>query len=215
MDKKVVIFDFDGTFYTGPQAFSKIEEYTNKNRRKLLASLTKKQYDLVASENPEWNNVWLGSEVVDFVYFLKQKYPQFNITIKDFWNWQNSKPDPIVIDKNQVVDTNFLQDICKKFPTYIVSNSSPTHILFYMKKLNIDPKWFVKIVSNHFIAKDRTKKHYYQDILEKENCLPQNCFVFGDSIKNDLEPAQILGINTYFIDNANDLPSIVNKALNI
>ena len=213
MKKKVIIFDFDGTFYSGGKAFSKLEEFINENKRDFMPRLTDAQYNKISKENPEWKTVYNGSEIVDLMYDLKEKYPQFNITVKDFWNWQNSKPDPIVIDKNLVVDTNYLEKICKQYPTYVVSNSSPTHILFYMKKLNINPKWFVKIVSNHFIAKDRTKKHYYQDILEKENCLPQNCFVFGDSIKNDLEPAEKLGIKTIYVDDARDIPKVVDEAL--
>ena len=212
-NKQVLIFDFDGTFYSGDKAFSKIENYVNKNKRKFLPNLTNEQYKKIVKENPAWKDIYVGADIVDFIYMLKKKYPEYKISIKDFWNWQESKPDPLVIDKNQIVDVNFLKNICEKYPTYVVSNSSPNHITFYMKKFKINPSWFKEIISNHFIAKDRTKKHYYEKILLKENCLPQNCFVFGDSMQNDLVPAQKLNINTYLINNANDIPSIILNAL--
>lgn len=212
--KKVLIFDFDGTFYSGEKAFSKLHSYVNKHKRDILPRLTDSQYKQVLKENPIWKEVFVGSDIVDFIYFIKKKYPSFDISIKDFWNWQNSKPDPIVIDKNYVVDTKFLKELCEKYPVYVVSNSSPVHVYYYMKKLKINPDWFVEIISNHFIAKDKTKKHYYQAILEKENCLPQNASVFGDSIKSDLNPAEALNIKTYHVTNACDIPYFVNKALN-
>lgn len=213
-NKKVLIFDFDGTFYTGDQAFSKIENYVNKNKRKFLPNLTNEQYKKIVKENPTWKDVYVGADVVNFIYMLKKKYTEYKISVKDFWNWQESKPDPLVIDKNQVVDVNFLKNICQQYPTYVVSNSSPNHVTFYMKKLKINPNWFKAIISNHFIAKDRTKQHYYEKILQQENCLPQNCFVFGDSMQNDLIPAQKLNINTYLITDANDIPNTVLNALN-
>ena len=106
-----------------------------------------------------------------------------------------------------------MEEICKEYKTYVVSNSSPTHLKYYMDKLNINPKWFVDIISNNFTESDRTKKHYYKDILDSEKCDPQNAYVFGDSEKSDLLPARELGINTYLITDARKLEDIVNKAI--
>ena len=58
-----------------------------------------------------------------------------------------------------------------------------------------------------------TKKLYYQKILKKENIQPKNAYVFGDSCENDLQPAEKLGMNTYLVKNATDIPSIVKNAL--
>ena len=213
-DNKVVIFDFDGTFYSGEQAFSKLESFINKNRRKFMPRLTDYQYAKISKENPEWKKVYNGSEIVDLMYDLKEKYPQFDISVKDFWNWQNSTPDPLVIDKKLLVDNDYLKDICKKYPVYIVSNSSPTHICYYMEMFGIDKNWFKEIISNRFTAKDRTKEHYYKRILEKENCKPENTIVLGDSDKNDLEPARKLNINTCLILDATTIPEKLNPFLN-
>ena len=212
-DKKVLIFDFDGTFYSGEKVFDKLPEYMINHRRDMLASITDEQYETIEKENPTWQDACHGSDIVNHIYMFKQKYPEFNITINDYIIWENLRPDPIDIDENEVVNPKFLEKICKEYKTYVVSNSSPTHLHFYMKKLGINPKWFEEIISNNFIEEDRTKKHYYQDILNMENCLPKNTYVFGDSEKSDLLPARELGINTHLITDARKLEDVVNKAI--
>ena len=211
INKKVFVFDFDGTFYSGEQAFSKVAAYVNKHKREFLPNVSDSEYNKIVKDHPTWKTVVDGAPLVDMIYLFKKEYPHLNISVQDFWKWQQSKPDPIVIDPNQVVNPEFIKQLCEKYPVYIVSNSSPNHINFYMNKLNINPKWFKKIISNKFTAKDRTKKHYYKHILDIENCLPCNAFVFGDSIKNDLEPAISLGINNYHVTDANQIPFLVNK----
>lgn len=211
--KKVFIFDFDGTLYSGDEAFAKIPNFIKRNKRKFFPNLTDYQYRKIAKENPEWKDVWVGCDIVNFIYKVKEKYPQYNISVKDFWSWQNTTPDPIIIDENEVVEATFLRDLCKQYPVYVVSNSSPLHIKFYMDKIGIRYSWFKKVISNHFISTDKTKGHYYQDILEEENCLPSQVYVFGDSIKNDLNPAKKMGMNTKHINSAVDIPKLVSKVL--
>ena len=66
-----------------------------------------------------------------------------------------------------------------------------------MEKLNVKSEWFKDIYSNHFEEYDRTKKHYYQKIMEIENCLPENTYIYGDSENSDLKPARELGANLF------------------
>lgn len=211
---KVFIFDFDGTFYSGDEMFSKLPTYIARHRRDFLPNLSDEEYKQVVKENPDWKKVINGCDIVDMMYDFKKKYPEFEISVKDFWDWQNEKPDPIVIDKTKVVDADFIEQICEDYPVYVVSNSSPTHIKFYMKKLDIEPEWFDDIVSNRFTQKDRTKKHYYERILEKENVEPHNVYVFGDSVKSDLVPAKELGMNVHHVKNAASIKRMVKRVLN-
>lgn len=215
MDKKIIIFDFDGTLYSGDDVFSKIPAYISRHRRAFLPRVSNEDYAKIVKENPSWKKAYVGSEIVEHIYLFKKKYPELDISIKDFWNSQNEKPDPIVINENEIVDASFIENLCQHFSVYVVSNSSPVHIEFYMEKFGINPKWFKDVISNRFTAKDQTKMHYYQKILEKENCEPENAFVFGDSVKSDLKPAKLLGMNTCHITNSNDIPMLVKNALNI
>lgn len=86
MKKKVIIFDFDGTFYSCKQAFLKLEDFIKENRRKFMPRLREEEYKKIANENPEWEKEYNGSKIVDLMYALKEKYPQFDISVKDFWN---------------------------------------------------------------------------------------------------------------------------------
>lgn len=212
-DKKVVILDFDGTLYSSPRVFDKVEGFVKRHRREFLPRLDDSAYARVVKENPLWNKLVDATEIVEYIYILKKKYPEYQLAVKDFYDWQNAHPDPLVLDGITTTSPEFLKMLCEKYPTYIVSNSPTNHIVFYMTKFKIEPDWFKKIVSNHFVANDRSKKHYYRAILEKENCPPQNAYVFGDSVKNDLEPAKALGMNVCHVVEANKLEDVINKML--
>lgn len=212
--KKVIIFDFDGTIYSGIHKFDNVPDKVAMYRRTFLPSFTDEEYERICLEFPNWEKVSSGKDVVDIIYDIKDRYPNHDISPIHFWNWQNESRYDIIIDWNEVVDMNYLEDICTRYTTYVVSNSSPNHLLHYMNVLGINPNWFKGIVSNRFEEYDRTKEHYYRDILDAEHIEASDCYVLGDSVVSDLEPAERLGINTIFISNANDIPSNLDKVLN-
>ena len=210
--KKVLIFDFDGVFYSGEHKFDNIAGQMQNSKRDFLPRLSDEEYAKVCLQFPNWERVTVGAEIIDTIYEIKNA--GFNVSADDFWWWQQNNRDLLVIDFSQVVDASYMKSLCKKYPVYVVSNSSYSHLDYYMKVLNIKPKWFKKIYSNKFEQFDRTKKHYYQKILQSENCLPQNAFVFGDSERSDLVPARQLEINAFLIENSNDIPTVVETAIN-
>lgn len=212
--KNVLIFDFDGVFYSGEHKFDNVATHVNKNRRKFLPNVSDEKYQEICRVFPEWEKTVSGAEITDCIYKIKAHYPQLNISTKAFWDWQQEDIYPIIIDFGQVVNSKHMEQLCKEYPVYVVSNSSPSHIEFYMNKLDINPNWFKQIFSNHFEEFDRSKKHYYQQILDIEKCPPQNAYVYGDSIKSDLDPAKILGINAFHITNSNDIIKVVDSSLN-
>lgn len=211
--KKVIIYDFDGTFYSGKHKFDLVEGKVSKNRRKFLPDFTDEEYEKLVEDNPIWLEKSTGADVVDLIYMFKEKYPKHKISALDFWNWQQEERDMIIIDKRQVVDVDFIENICKKYPVYIVSNSSPNHLSYYIKELGLNEDWFKEVISNRFEEFDRTKKHYYYDIMKKENVEPENVFVIGDSRKNDLEPAILLNMKTAYLNDARTIPYVTNKLI--
>ena len=144
---------------------------------------------------------------------FKNKYG-LNVSVKDFCEWQNEDLYDIIIDFDEIVDVDFIEKLCKKYPVYVVSNASYNHLDFYMEKLGIDKRWFKKVYSNEFIEEDPTKEHYYEEILNIEKCKSHNVYVFGDSVNADLAPALHLGINAFYVDNAKNICSLVSKILN-
>jgi HAD superfamily hydrolase (TIGR01662 family) len=53
--------------------------------------------------------------------------------------------------------------------------------------------------NSHFC---KPNPRYYQEILDKMDCSPQEALMIGDDIENDIEPALQVGLHTYWITNA-------------
>jgi FMN phosphatase YigB (HAD superfamily) len=212
--RKIFIFDFDGTFYSGEHKFDMVKQNIDDNRRKFLSSLSDEQYKIICQENPRWINAVTGNDIVRCLRKLIKKYPNFDINTTDFYNWQNDFIYDIVLDYNQVVDATYLEKLCSEYSVYVVSNSSLKHIYHYMEKINVNVKWFKKVIGNEFKKEDPTKEHYYREIIEQEEAKPHNVYVFGDSVESDLTPAIHLGLNAFYVDNASNITKLVSKVIN-
>lgn len=212
--RKIFIFDFDGTFYSGEHKFDKVEQNIKDNKRTFLANLTDEQYDIICKENPKWTNAVTGNDIIRCIEKLTKKYKDYNINIVNFRSWQNDFVYDIVLDYNQIVDSNFMNELCKNYSVYVVSNSSLKHIYYYMEKLNINISSFKKVIGNEFKKEDLTKQHYYSEITKKENIKSHNVYVFGDSVESDLKPALKLGMNAFYVDNAKNIKKIVTNVIN-
>ena len=62
--RKIFIFDFDGTFYSGEHKFDMVKQNIDDNRRKFLSSLSDEQYKIICQENPRWINAVTGTDIV-------------------------------------------------------------------------------------------------------------------------------------------------------
>ena len=106
--KKVFIFDFDGTFYSGEHKFDKVNVVIEKNRRKFLKNISDECYEKICLENPRWLKTATGNDIIRLIYKFKKKYPQWDINVNEFCEWQNTMPYEIIIDYNQIVNVNFI-----------------------------------------------------------------------------------------------------------
>ena len=202
---RVIIFDFDGTFYSGKHIFDNIEPKVNKNRRKFLPRLTDDEYAFVTKNYPEWEDCIAGRDIVDCIYKIKDENHKLDISTKDFWKWQQDNDYQIIFDDNEIVEEEFIKTVCKKYHSYIVSNSSPSHLQRYMNRIGVEEEWFKEVISNHFEEYDKTKKHYYKDIMKNEGVKAEEVLVVGDSEIADLQPAKLLNMNVLFISSAKEL----------
>ena len=94
-----------------------------------------------------------------------------------------------------------------------MSNSSPTHVEYYMKKIGVKKRWFKDVISNEFDPFDTTKKHYYIEIMNNEKVEPNDVVVLGDDKLSDLRPAEQLGMHTIYSNNAKTLLTKLDKFL--
>lgn len=212
-ERKIFILDFDGTFYSGENVFSLVNEHVDKHRRKFFPCLTDGEYERVINENPDFKGVYNGLDIANYLFELKNKYKDLKILPKHFYDWQNSYPDPIVLDGADIIDFRLIEELCNTYAVYVVSNSSLNHLKLYMKQMNINAKWFKKLIGNKFTLKDRTKKHYYKWILDNEKCKPSEVYVVGDSERSDLAPARELGMNCYYVPAASQAEEVLKKLI--
>ena len=212
--KKVFIFDFDGTFYSGEHKFDHVKNDIENNRRKFLGNLNDEEYYKICEENPKWEKCITGNDIVRNLLKLMKLYPDKNISIDEFYNWQNDFIYDIVLDYNQVINKKFIKDLASKYPVYVVSNSSLKHIYYYMDQIDVDPTWFKKVIGNEFKPEDPSKEHYYKDILEENSDVPNHDFyVFGDSVDSDLAPAIHLGMNAFYVSNSSNIAKVVETVI--
>jgi len=214
MNKPIIIFDFDSTFYSGKHVFCYVEDYVKRNRRKFLPNITDFEYENICKNDTYWLEQISGKDIVNAIYKLKDKYTNYKIDTTAFWQCQQDEIYNINLDGAQKVDAKFIEKICSEYRCYILSNSSPNHLTYYMKKLDVNPNWFIEVLSNHFIEIDPTKQHYYAEIAKAENIDPSKMLVFGDSDISDLLPARNIGAKTFLVKNAEDINGIVLNALN-
>ncbi len=211
--KKIIILGFDKVFYTGQDVFKNVPDYINRNRRNFLPNVSDDIYKKICAENPEFVSASTRQEIAKSILDLKAKYPYLTIKVSDFLNVQQNEIYDIYLKNAKIVDANRLKNICSNYHTYIVTNSSLNHINHYLEKLNVKPEWFSGIICNHYESYDQTKKHYYQDIMNKENAKPYETIVFGDDEIADLIPARKLGIKAVLSGEADNLHNLIIEQL--
>ena len=140
-------------------------------------------------------------------------YPKLKVDVNDFYNWQDTTRYDVIIDPKELVDLARLESLCQEKPVYVVSNSAPTHVEFYMKKIGVKKNWFRDVISNEFDPFDTTKKHYYIEIMNREKVEPEDVVVLGDDKLSDLRPAEQLGMHTIYSDDAKTLLKKLDKFL--
>ena len=213
MEKNIIIiYDFDGTFYSGEKVFNNVKGKVEANRRSFLPNVSDSDYEIICKENPLWLEKSTGADIVDLLYSFNEKYPHLDISVDAFNEWQENSDYEIVLTGAHLVSARFIEWICSLYPVYIVSNSANSHLSRYLKTLGMDKDWFRGVISNKFIKEDKTKKHIYKDIMEKENVAACDVYVFGDSERSDLAPAKALNMNTFLVKDAYDLEEITISA---
>lgn len=209
----IIIFDFDKTFYSGEKVFENIRSWVEEHRRELFSNLTDSQYLRILNENPNFANATIGSEIVAGISLLRKKYPQLDIDTKDYWNCQQKYIYDINLTNAEIVDVEFINALTKLINCYIVSNSSPNHLNYYLGKIGLNSQDFKQVISNRFELWDLTKQHYYEDIAKQENAKTSEIYVFGDTYQDDLVPAEKIGANTCLITRSSLLKDNVIKCI--
>ena len=121
---------------------------------------------------------------------------------------KNTKKVLILDYDGTLYNGSIWQDWGKYAKLYLVSNCPVSYIESNSKRHGFDISIFDGIYSNQFNAEDVTKFDVYKTIQEKENAMPENVFVVGDSVEKDMKPAKRLGFNTLLVKELKDLDNV-------
>ena len=62
--KRVFIFDFDGTFYSGEHKFDNVASKVNLNKRKFLPNVSDEEYENICLKYSKWVSAFTGNDIV-------------------------------------------------------------------------------------------------------------------------------------------------------
>ena len=195
--KKIIIFDYDGTLYNGSVLTGwgdYVENFLNgyigeKEAKKFIKRHGFESFNIVGQE--------LASALIqDFG------------TARVFYDHQDKNNYVLKASDLKYVDSRILKDLKKYANIYIVSNSPVSHVVSNSKRNGFDISFADGIYSNQFNPEDVTKCDIYKIIQEKENAMPENVFVVGDSEENDMKPAKRLGYNTLLVKDMKELENV-------
>ena len=200
-----ILFDVAGTLLYKPSFFDKILVILKANGYKI----TKEEFIFKHK---------LLSETI--------KFP--DRTDKNFYNFFNEEllyslgvlPNSILLDKifttcsylpwQKFEDTQVLEKI--KQPIGIISNFNNTLRSKLDESFNIN---FCNIIVSEEIGISKPDLEFYKRALEIIDVDPKKILYIGDSVKLDLHPATLCGINTLVIDRDDFYPSLETKISNL
>ena len=198
---KAIIFDFDDTLYNGPVwenwgSYTKNYVYANfENPDEIY-----KKYGFTCNSN--------GASFVKMTISEKG-------SAEPFYNYQLNNVCELNLTDVVVVDNDRLRELKNKYKLFIVSNSSITHLNYYMEKMGIDDRCFTGVYDNQFKTENLTKALRYEEIINTYKLKPENILVLGDNPKNDIEPAIQLGMSGECVRSLRDLYRIFDHLMGV
>ena len=187
-DCKIIIFDFDETLYYAPN----IRQHSINYQKSAITTLTNK-----TEEEAE-------KLMKQYGYTLENKNAEaFGNSIQYFGispdDWDKFKKEHLFLvpkEEIQIVPNEIFKALSKKYKLYIVSRDFFENIGVKANLYGIDLSNFDEIIcpkaeDNYFTPKSKTP--YYEMILKKNNCKPNNVIVIGDRYKVDILPIEEIG----------------------
>lgn len=181
---KVVVFDFDDTLYSGIDRKPWIR-FCKKAIKELLSNYqnTERKYIQTFINQGDFSDK-------NMIGLLRH----FGLTEQDWFAYKKTHKVIGNAFKNcKVVSNEVLKQFANAFVLYIVSNSTKEAVLKNCEKLNINAALFKNVLTNAFREDGGSKAYLYKEILVKENILPEELFVIGNSLHSDVQPAFEIG----------------------
>lgn len=198
---KAIIFDFDGTLYSGD---------VWKNWKDYLVEFLRENFEN-AEDLIRKLNIDNSTSDLKIAQITIEKYGNAEL----FYNYKGSKIFDLDLTDFQVVDVDLLKLLNEKYKLFIVSNSHINYLKYYLKKFNISECLFGNIYDNKFEVSDTSKTSIYSGIIKDYNFKPNEVVVIGDSYNSDILPAINLNMNATQVDSVVKTNEILKNLLDI
>lgn len=162
------------------------------------------------------------------VEFLEKKYPGYHIIKLIFAHLHENGIDDSgfreFIDKNiyeiRKENTIFIRpeivsEIAKYYKIYIVSDSSVSHLEYYLDYARIDKKAFSGIYNNKYDDEGYTKIPIMKKVLKETGLRSDEIIMIGDSENSDIRPAKLMGFQTKHIKSVSEVEELFQELINL
>ncbi len=194
-DKKVIIFDFDHTLYSGN--IGRKKNYAYNMLRNAFDELSNEQFDALLSKHGVRNISKLTNDQVVDIVTKEGKDAMSTVT-----PYLDSEDELIqVLQGGNVVDGMLFKDLLAKgYEIHIVSNSPNDSVRRNAEALGIRISGDIQIHGMPYLSifknfKKVSKLHRYREILESSRVAPSDCVVLGNDVVADVLPAMALGMH--------------------
>lgn len=185
---KIVIFDFDDTLYSDKNPKPWRDYCLNA-----IESFLQKRSDYQQIMDEVLTRSFSDNQLIAFL----KNYDVREEIINDYF--KTHQVEDGTFDNCTIVSDESLASFANHFKLFIVSNSKKESVVKNMSILNINPRYFIDIISNT----ETSKTHAYQDIIKKHNISPEELLVIGNSYNSDILPALEIGANGRVVRSAN------------
>lgn len=196
---RAVIFDFDGTLYSGGNWNGYEENLANF----FVGKFSDKSLWQIISEERQMSGLDIFHRMIEYAK-ANSIDPQELIKYDDeHFFYMDSKPV-------HFIDLKLLDDLKNYYKLFIVSDSSNGYLKYYMDKYQVCRDNFEQILSNDFSEPDYTKVGCYKKIMAKTKLEPSQILMIGDSYKLDIETAKRCNLQNFHVTSKSDTTKIIN-----
>lgn len=185
---KIVIFDFDDTLYSDKNPKPWRDYCLNA-----IEFFLQKRSDYQQIMDEVLTRSFSDNQLIAFL----KNYDVREEIINDYF--KTHQVEDGTFDNCTIVSDESLASFANHFKLFIVSNSKKESVVKNMSILNLNPRYFIDIISNT----ETSKTHAYQDIIKKHNISPEELLVIGNSYNSDILPALEIGANGRVVRSAN------------
>lgn len=187
-DVKVLIWDFDGTFYKpNPDLFHAVREseyrtimeYTHWNREKAIEEF-EKYYKKIMPSATQTVAKLCGISTSEAALYMEKYYDR----------------RPFLLRDEKLID---LFEKVKKYTHYILANGVRQRLEETLEILGIPKTTFTEIVTSELSGENKPSEKGFMYILQKTGLAPSAHLMIGDRELVDLAPAKALGMHTCLV----------------